>query len=432
VHPAPRTSHPAPLCYILGTFPQASQTFIAREVRGLLDLGVPLRIFALRRRDPSVLEPPDREWFPRVVFVPRAFSPSTLAANVSVLASSPRRYFAALARLLRLPHQPRILVARALPLFLRAAWITRELDERDAPSRVHAHFALAQTEVAMAIAALRGIPFSFTAHARDIFATPSALREKVREAQLVVTCTGYNAEHLRSLCPELRADHVRLVHHGVTLPAADKSTDLASGGAAVSRRAAPAALPMILAAGRLVEKKGFDILVDACARLRDRGVAFTCAIAGDGPLRSTLERQVADRSLGGVVTLRGWTPPGALALAMREATLLAVPSRVTEGGDRDGIPNVILEAMSAGLPVVASATSGIPEAVEHQTTGLLVPEGDASALAEAIAALLEDAPRAAAMGRAGRVRVMERFDLAASSRQLAALFADAPVSAPGA
>jgi glycosyltransferase involved in cell wall biosynthesis len=189
---------------------------------------------------------------------------------------------------------------------------------------------------------------------------------------------------------------------------------------------------MILAAGRLVEKKGFDILVDACARLRDRGVAFTCAIAGDGPLRSTLERQVADRSLGGVVTLRGWTPPGALALAMREATLLAVPSRVTEGGDRDGIPNVILEAMSAGLPVVASATSGIPEAVEHQTTGLLVPEGDASALAEAIAALLEDAPRAAAMGRAGRVRVMERFDLAASSRQLAALFADAPVSAPGA
>jgi glycosyltransferase involved in cell wall biosynthesis len=265
----------------------------------------------------------------------------------------------------------------------------------------------------MAAGALLGRPFSFTAHARDIYATPSALAEKMRAARLVVTCTQYNVDYLRRLCPDLAHERIQLVHHGVDANA------FAETGVGVNDLAPP----LVLAAGRLIHKKGFDVLVTACGLLRDRRLAFRCRIVGDGPLRTALARAIRDASLDEVVELPGWVPADRLAAMLPRAAAFVAPSRIAAGGDRDGIPNVVLEAMAARLPVVGTDVSGIPEAVADGVTGLLVPPGNADALADALQRILAGPGASRAMGEAGRRRVLTRFDLTSSSRRLAELFA---------
>jgi glycosyltransferase involved in cell wall biosynthesis len=402
-----------PVAYVLGTFPQASQTFIAREVRGLRQRGIPLLVFALARRPASLLEEADRAWYPLVRFAPLAAAPSVLAANASWLRRVPARYLRAFARVVSLPHRPRYLALRAVALFMTGAWIAREIERAGGCRQVHAHFALAQTEVALVVSELLGCPFSFTAHARDIYATPSALEEKIRAAAVVVTCTAYNVEHLRALCPDVDADRIRLVHHGVDVDAASR---------VVRAPDADAARPLLLAAGRLIEKKGFDTLIAACAELRRRGVAFRCAICGSGPLLGALQKQVASMGLADVVDLPGWTPPGALLDRMSGAAAFVMPSRVSRGGDRDGIPNVILEAMAAGLPVIATGVSGIPEAVAHGVTGLLIDPDNPLALADAVERLLATPGLRTSYGDAARTRIHEEFALERASARLASVF----------
>lgn len=399
-----------PVAYILGTFPQASQTFIAREVRGLRQAGLPLMVFALKRRRASLLEPEDQAWYDQVRFVPLALAPSTLLANLYYLTTSPSAYLRTLAHVVSLPHRPRWMALRAVTLCLIAAWIARRIEDAGGCRQVHAHFALAQTEVAMAVASLVGCPFSFTAHARDIYAAPSALPEKMREAATVVTCTGYNADYLRALCPDLPPSHVRLVHHGVPLASNAPSPD-------VSR-----SVPLIVAAGRLIDKKGFDTLVDACAALAARQVTFTCRIYGTGPGMASLRQRARDAGLADRVEFPGWAAPEQLRQAMTDATVFTMPSRIARGGDRDGIPNVVLEAMAASLPVVATDVSGIPEAVVHEQTGLLVEPDNAGRLADALQRVLADASAARAMGMAGRQRVLQEFTIDAASSRLVSIF----------
>ena len=395
------------MVYLLGTMPQPSQTFIAREIRGLLASGAALLIFARRRHPRAEPEDADDAWFNRIRFVPPAFAPDVARANLHFLRRDPARYLRTLAALVTLPHRPRALAVRALGLFWIAAWIARELEPLASPPRIHAHFGLAQTEVAMAIGGLLDRPFSFTAHARDIYATPSALVEKVRAAQTVVTCTAYNAAHLRQLCPELPADHVQLVYHGVEMAPRPSPATRAIG-----------APPLLLAAGRLIDKKGFDVLIAACAILRDRGRSFECRIAGAGPGRAALQQQIDAADLGPAVTLSGWVESGAMPDLVREAAVLVMPSRIAPRGDRDGIPNVVLEAMAIGRPVVATRVSGIPEAVEDRRTGVLVAPDDAGALAEALDRLLADPDAVTAMGLAAHAAALERFELARSTDRL--------------
>lgn len=402
-----------PIAYVLGTFPRASQTFIAREVRGLLRRDVPLLIFALGRRGQSELEPPDREWYDQVRFVPRALMPSVLLANFHFVRRGPSQYISALWSLLRLKHQPRLLILRAPVLFLRAAWIAREIERSGGCRLVHAHFALAQTEVAMGVSGLLGTAFSFTAHARDIYRTPSALEQKVRASSRVISCTGYNVEYLRRLCPDMPATHFQLVHHGVEIDAVGRRAD--QPGAATDA-------PLVLAAGRLVEKKGFDTLIAACRLLRQRGIAYRCEIYGSGPSLAALRRQIETANVSDAVTMPGWASTERLLEAMGGAAVFAMPSRVSKGGDRDGIPNVVLEAMAMGVPVVASRVSGIPEAVEHDVTGLLVAPESPAELADALERLITSREVADRLGTAACARAHTEFALDRSSARLAALF----------
>jgi colanic acid/amylovoran biosynthesis glycosyltransferase len=172
-----------------------------------------------------------------------------------------------------------------------------------------------------------------------------------------------------------------------------------------------------------VEKKGFGILVDACALLRDRGLGFDCWIIGDGPLLGALQAQIAAFGLAGQVTLAGPMPQERLADELGTAAIATLPCVITPDGDRDGLPTVLLEAMGKGVPVVTTTVTGGPEIVAEGETGLLCPPGDPVALADALERLLRNPYRARAMGAAGRLRAERLFDLTTNVSQLARHFA---------
>jgi glycosyltransferase involved in cell wall biosynthesis len=277
---------------------------------------------------------------------------------------------------------------------------------------LHAHFAHGATDVAMLASRLAGLRFGFTAHARDVWtADPEVLAGKLRAADWVITCNRTTQDHLRNLAGGAAAGKIHLVYHGV---------DLAKFRP--PERPADPDPPLLLSAGRLVAKKGLGDLVDACARLRARGLRFRCAVVGDGPERASLERHVRELRLGDRVELLGSRSQEQLAELYREATLFALPCRVLADGDRDGIPNVLVEAMASGLPVVATRISAIPELVRDGENGLLVPERSAGELAAAIERLLADAPLRRGLAASARLGVEKSFDSSANAQWLAGLF----------
>jgi glycosyltransferase involved in cell wall biosynthesis len=390
------------LVYVLGEFPALTQTFVRREIRELARQGLPPRVYCLsraRRGDDGSGSDADLAAAARLV--PGPLSPRTWTAGLArVLGSAGGRRALRDAAALRsrgLRRRVRVLVN-----LLRAATVADEIRDAGA-SLVHAHFATSQAEVAFAVSRLTGIPFSFTAHARDIYADASALPQKLAAAAFVVTCTAANRDHLAGLAPEA-AGRVHHVPHGVPASPAPAPRD---GGP-----------PRVLAVGRLVPKKGFATFVDALAHT---AAALEAVVIGDGPERGRLVARARRR--GVAVAFRGALAPEAVAREMAAADILVAPSVVAPGGDRDGIPNVVLEAMAAGLPVVAATTSGLPEAVEDGVTGLLVPASDPESLAAALDRLLADPAMRRRLGEAGRRRVQERYDLGTNVARLRSLFA---------
>jgi glycosyltransferase involved in cell wall biosynthesis len=282
---------------------------------------------------------------------------------------------------------------------------------------VHAHFAHGTTTVTWLAATIAGLPFSFTGHARDIYSwklnRKGWLRRKLLAARFVVTCTEANVRHLKRIAPEAS---VHLVYHGLS---ADFTRMLAADRPHPERNGRL----RVLGVGRLVAKKGFDTLVDACAVLRERGVPFEALIVGqDDRDGEALRRRIAE--LGVPVALPGAVGPEALLDEYRRAGALCMPCRLLPT-DRDGIPNVLVEAMAAGVPVVATAVSGIPELVDDEVNGLLVPPDDPVALADALLRLHGDPELAARLTASGRETVRARFDGERLARELAALFAEA-------
>jgi glycosyltransferase involved in cell wall biosynthesis len=183
--------------------------------------------------------------------------------------------------------------------------------------------------------------------------------------------------------------------------------------------------PLVVSVGRLVEKKGFAHLIDACLLLHERGVTFRCVIVGEGELEARLRKQIASRGLEGVVEMVGPRPQEEVFRLVREAAAFAAPCVVGEDRNRDGLPTVLLEAMALGTPCVSTDVTGIPEVIRDGETGLLVPQGDAAALAQAVARLLGDGELRVALAGAARRLVEGEFDISKNSEQLRAVFAGA-------
>jgi glycosyltransferase involved in cell wall biosynthesis len=385
-------------------FPKLSETFILEEVLGLERAGVPLRLYTLASPADAIAHPAVARVRAPVIEVP-GFVPGHrrefALRHLRLFARAPMRYLRTLAAALttRRTHasdaqQPA--VGESLREFLRAGWLAAQL-RQDGVAHLHAHFISAPADVAETVSRLTALPFSISAHAKDIYLSPSAdLRRKLEAARFTVTCTEFNRRTLAAIAPDAR---VHRMYHGVDHTQFHPQ-----------RRAVTAVPPVILSVGRLREKKGLDTLIDACRVLRDRGEDVRCEIVGYGEEKDRLQARIAAHGLTGNVSLLGKLTRDEVIECYARAAVYVQPSRIAADGDRDGIPNVLLEAMAMGVPVVASNVSGIPELVNDGENGLVVQPDDAVALAGAIARLLREPQMRAALASRARVAVTRSFD----------------------
>ena len=393
---------PLRIGYVVKMFPRLSETFVLNEVLELERRGVELTIFSLKKPDEGRFQPQLSCLRAPVVYLEDIASKKGLAALTrSWPALRPHRDQAweALDRAFAQPD--------GLELLLASAVVAGTAAERRL-HHLHAHFASSPTTVAYLASRLSGLAFSFTAHAKDIYLNTvdaAFLQEKLKAARFVVTVCEFNRHHLLSSFKGLDPEAIRVIYNGIDL-------DLFSFEAETREE------KLILSVGRLVPKKGFDVLLEACAILRSRGVPFRCAIVGDGPERGRLEMLLRERRLTGAVELLGARTQAEVLAGLKRATVLALACIEDRDGNRDGLPTVLLEALGTGCPVVSTPLTGIPEIVASGRDGLLVPPGDPTALAEALTSVLTSPSVRAEWARRGRRKAEERFDLKKSAAAL--------------
>src|SRR6266576_3802995 len=396
------------LGYIVSTWPSLSQTFVLNEVLALERRGVQLRIFSIKDPKDEPVHADARRVRAKVSYLAlRRHWKSILLGNLRTLWRRPVAYSRTLLRALL---RPRWSFFRN---FLEAGYLA-DLVFGEPVAHLHAHFASAPASVTMLAHHLTGIPYTFTAHAKDIYfdAEPGLIRAKMKHAKAVVTISEYNRRHLASLLEPAARNKVNCVYNGADLsqykycPSGEKRNGF----------------PVILSVARLIEKKGLGDLICACHILRQRGRAFRVEIIGKGPLRQTLEARATELGIRDHVRFLGPRPQEFVRQAYERAALFALPCVVAAGGDRDGIPTVLLEAMASGVPVVSTTVSGIPELVESDCDGLLVPPGSPAKLADALDQILLDPHLGEKLARAGRIKVRERFSIDRNAAQLLRLF----------
>jgi glycosyltransferase involved in cell wall biosynthesis len=399
------------LGYVVKRFPRYSETFVVTEILAHESAGWEVEIFSLR--------PPVDTHFQD--------SLSRLRAPVRYLPSEGLKavdLWAALQRAIAvLPEATRALEEAtgedALTVH-QALVLAREVRERRI-DHLQAHFATSATAVARIAACAAEVPYSFTAHAKDIFhetVRPDDLRKKLEQAAAVVTVSEFNVAHLRTTFGAA-ASRVRRIYNGLDLERFPYTEPRSRAARVVS-------------VGRLVEKKGFDVLLDAAALLAARGAQFSVEIIGGGELEETLRRRVDELGLRDRVRLPGPRPQAEIAAAVAQAAAFAAPCVVGRDGNRDGLPTTLLEAMALGTPCVSTDVTGIPELVRDGETGLLVPQNDPAALAEALARLLDDAELRVALAARARRRIEVDFDARRNSERLRQLFLDAHATRSGA
>ncbi len=380
--------------YVLSLFPCYDETFILREIKALSERGVRLTIFSLRNDRQAVVQE-DARSFLAVTRHAGFLSADVLAAMARAFARRPlevaRLFGLLLGGLWRHPG----LLARTLAMMPKAFRFA-EMARAEGIDHLHAHWATYPATVALVMSRLTGLSWSFTCHAHDIFLNPSLLREKLERAEFVLTCTGDNKRHLEGVSPSAR-DKVQVSYHGLDLrlfrPAARRPAE---------------GPPAILAVGSLLECKGFDILIEACARLLRRGADFSLTIAGGGPEEASLREAVSRAGLEERVRLTGYLTQKDLIPLYQQADLFVLPAILEMHW---GIPNVLVEALACGLPVVTTALPSLPELVQDGREGLVAANRDPGDLAFKIGRLLEEPELRRAMGRAGRQRVESSFDI---------------------
>jgi glycosyltransferase involved in cell wall biosynthesis len=388
--------------FVVKRYPRYSETFVVREILAHEQAGLAIDIFALRPSNDGhfqdliarVRASVNYLYFPAEGIIPEALSSATLTASYFWQALGEASQV--IPDLWTTLGELRQEEARSIYQAARLACQVRTKGIQ----HLHAPFASEAATVARLGARLAGVPFSFTARAKDIFhetVQSDDLRRKLKDAAGVVTVSDYHLNYLRSTYGPLAA-HVERIYNGLDLEEFPFR----------SPRDRPA---VILAVGRLVEKKGFADLVEACALLLARGRAFTCRIIGHGVLKSDLRAQIERAGLKGKVELVGPRPQADIIREMHNAAVLAAPCIIGKDGDRDGLPNVIQEALALGTPVISTDVTGIPEVVRDGITGLQVLQRDPPALARAIERLLIDPDLRVRVATEGRRLIEAEFDI---------------------
>ena len=400
------------IAYVLKGYPRLSETFIINEILLLEQQGHEIHIYALREPGESKIHPNVMRIQAPVNYIPDHFWRGffeLVGSNLQLFANRPLRYWrgfreAAWRSITRSS-------SSTIKRFVQAGYLVERHLRSSPAAHIHAHFAHGPATTALYAAELAGTDFSFTAHAKDIYVQEEKfLRTKLARARFVVTCTGFNRGTLQKVHD---GTPIHRIYHGVDCrhfsPPTKKQRDAA---------------PMLLSVGRLVAKKGFPVLIEAMRLVMERGVDFHWTIVGDGPSRQELALQVEHSGLTDRVTFTGKLAQGAVMDHYAKADCMALACQVQEDGDRDGIPNVLVEAMAMGVPVVSTDISGIPELIDDESTGLLVPSGDSDAMARAVERVFDDSLLAERLSEAGRRKVVGEHDSTTNTRMLGLIFDD--------
>ncbi|MGI9302648.1 MAG: glycosyltransferase [Gammaproteobacteria bacterium] len=420
-NPPPRSDLPATVpgsvAFILKGYPRLSETFIAQEIHALERRGLNIRIVSLRHPTDKDRHPVHDDITAPVCYLPE------------YLHQEPRRVMRAWwAVRVRAPYREawrawwrdfrRDLTRNRIRRFGQAVVLAHELPA--SVTRLHAHFLHTPASVARYAGLIAGLPWSCSAHAKDIWTIPDwEKEEKLSDCRWLVTCTAANHEHLRALASD--PERVTLVYHGLDFarfaaPERDHSR----------RNGANANDPVrLLSVGRLVAKKGYDDLLQALARL-PRTLHWRLTHIGGGPLLAELTALAESLGIAARVEWKQAQPQQEVLRHYRESDLFVLASRITPDGDRDGLPNVLVEAQSQKLACLATRISGIPELIRHEETGLLVEQRDIAALADGLERLTRDAELRIRLGEAGFERVRSVFSLDAGIVQLMQRFGMTP------
>jgi glycosyltransferase involved in cell wall biosynthesis len=401
--PLPRArAAAAPVAVLMSRFPAVTETFILREMIEMERQGQPVRLVPMLKNSPPVIHDAAKPWTDRALYT-GFLSAGIVAANVTTLLRHPLRYCGLLLRLLfGTILSPEIFV-RTLALWPKSVFLARQLTS-EGIRHIHAHYATHPATMALIASKFSDITFSFTVHAHDIFVNRRLLRWKLRETRFVRSISDYNRQFLERLYPNEAAGKITVIHVGITPETYERTA---------ARLGQPSRdeTPRILTVAAHKPYKGLPVLIEACARLRDEGVAFECNIIGHGPMHDELQALIDRRQLQTIVHLLGARSQDDVARMMAEATLFALPSIVAPDGQMEGIPVALMEAMASGRAVVSTTISGIPELIEHGVNGLLVPPNDVALFADAIRILLDDRERAEEMGKLGQEKVRAEFDI---------------------
>jgi glycosyltransferase involved in cell wall biosynthesis len=401
------------VAFVLKGYPRLSETFIAQEIAALEQRGLDIVIVSLRRPTDRARHPVHERIRAPVLYMPEYLKDApgrVLAAwrHARELPGYGAACRAWLADLARDPTPNRI--RRWGQALVLAAELSPDI------GHLHAHFLHTPASVARYAAIMRGLRWSVSAHAKDIWTIPDwEKRGKLAGVAWAVTCTADGRDHLAKLAPS--PGSVSLVYHGLDFdrfPPPRRAVETEDGGD-------PARPVIILSVGRAVRKKGYYDLLAALALLPP-GLSWRFVHIGGGALADRLKCQAARLGIAGRIEWRGARAQPDVLAAYREADLFVLAAKITRDGDRDGLPNVLMEAQSQRLACVATRLPGIAELIEDGATGVLVPPSDLRALAEALAALIRDPARRARLAAAGEVRVRRDFGMRWGIDRLAARF----------
>jgi colanic acid/amylovoran biosynthesis glycosyltransferase len=384
---------------IASTFPRPVDAYLLRELAALVEHGIDLRIYSLRSPGNAPCPHGARALIDATTYAPARTAPALRAAHRELLKTRPRRYASTLTTLVRDHARSPRLLAKVVATWPQTVYFAHAAVQ-DGLQHIHANWATYPAASAMAISSLTGLPWSFSGHASDIFLEATGLARKIRAARFVTTCTADSRRYLLDIAGQIDPDRVHTVYHG---------TDL---GAFQLRRAEPSELH-IIAVGTLRECKGFDTLLHSLAALRAGDTPARLTIVGDGEDRASLTRLAADLGLAPHVTFTGYVPHEDLAELYAQASVLVLPARAAT---HFGIPNVIVEAQAASLPVVCSPLPALSELLEDGVSAVYVPQDDAPRLAVALRALFEEPARRRRLASEGLRRVTARFDITETSK----------------
>jgi glycosyltransferase involved in cell wall biosynthesis len=394
--------------YILTTFPCRTETFAVREIDDLCKSGFAITIFCVMSQRPICADTI------RVFYRPELFSMEALL-SISYLSFKYPRALGILIYLIfklirKCPREALSLIRNIHTI----GFFAKHLDSGMIP-HIHAYFLSWPSTIGMALSVITRRSFSISAHARDIFVEHGAMELKISHANFVTVCTRQGLEYLKANLPAKYHSRLHLNYHGIKMTSGLHDSNIMSF-------CRPKRDDTVIAVGRLIPKKGFDRLVIAFSRVVWEKPQCRLVIIGDGPERKRLTILTEQLSIMNHVEFMGWQNYDTTLRLIQQSTVLVASSLISDDGDRDGIPNVILEAFSRGTPVIASRLEGISEAVEHRVTGLLVEPGDVVELTSAIKELLDNKHLHRQLSRRAYETAIQRFDSTENIKQLSRLF----------